>query len=164
MVEEDKLKEAIAAVTKALETQFPGITVVSSSSAPASGSDADLYIRPPVGQDPSRVHRVTTEFVSKYNDLYGVWILPVLEPQAKPDQRCEIRVKSERMRPTRDYPKGGWLPKAEVWVYGGDSVTVTPVEPKGIKPLRTREEADDKARRTAQEWIGEKFGRRISAP
>ncbi len=146
MAKEDRVKEAVAAVTKDLETQFPGITVVSSSSTPASGSDADLYIRPPAGRNPATVLRVATRTASQYSDKYGVWILPVLEPQAKPEQRFDIRLKSERMRPTRDRPKGGWLPKAEVWVYSGDSVTVIPVEPKEIKPRPTREEANEKAR------------------
>ena len=158
MAKGTKVKQALAAVTKALEKEFPGISLVPHASAPASGSDVELYIRPPAGCNPTTVFRSATTTASLYADEFGVWILPVLEPQAKPERKYEIRVKSDRMRPTRHHPKGGWLPKAEVWVYGGDSVTVTPVEPKEIHLRPTREDADEKAREIARKWIAAKYG------
>ncbi|GEM_PF-7019301 len=160
---EEEVKKIIEAVKKDLKARFNGITVVSSASAPASGSDVDLYIRTPRGQDPSEVRRVAAAITEKYGDRFGIWVLPVIEPQSTPKTSYDIRVKSERMRPTSEYPKGGWLPKAEVWVYSGDSLTVTPVQPSGIEVLPTKQAADDRALQVARLWTREGLGREGSA-
>ncbi len=160
---EAEIRKVTEAVKKGLETRFAGITVVSSASAPASGSDVDLYIRPPSGQDPLEVRRVASDIAEKYEGRFGVWVLPVIEPQSALKKSYDIRVKSERMRPTRGHPKGGWLPKAEVWVYGGDSLTVTPVQPSGIEILPTKRAADDRALHLAQTWIRDRVSRESAA-
>lgn len=154
---EKEIRKAIEAVKKDLEARFNGITVVSSAVAPASGSDVDLYIRAPTGQDPAKVRRVAIDIAEKYRNRYGVWVLPVIEPQSTPKKSYDIRVQSEQMRPTHEYPKGGWLPKAEVWVYSGDSLEVRRVQPPGVLP--TKQAADDRALQVAQEWIRERLGR-----
>lgn len=160
---QEEVRKVIEAVKKDLETRFTGITVVSSASAPASGSDVDLYIRTPSGQDPSEVRRVASDIAEKYRNRFGIWVLPVIEPQSTLKKSYDIRVKSERMRPTSEYPEGGWLPKTEVWVYSGDSLTVTPVEPSGIEVLPTKQAADDRALQVAQAWVRERLGRESPA-
>lgn len=160
---EAAIRKVTEAVKKGLKTRFAGITVVSSASRPASGSDVDLYIRPPSGQDPSEVRRVASDIAEKYEGRFGVWVLPVIEPQSTLKKSYDIRVKSERMRPTPEHPKGGWLPKAEVWVYGSESLKVTPLYPTEKEVLPTKQAADDRALQVAQAWIRDRVGRESMA-
>jgi hypothetical protein len=159
-------KRAIAsiidAVTRELKRRVPGVETMSEVKAPVSGADADVFIRVPKGADESALYRTASAIASRYNAEYGVWVLPIIEPRWK-IRTHDVRPVSERVRATAR-TRGGWKPRAEVWLYNGHSIRLHPVEPARTMILPTKREADTVALRVAQRWLARKgLSRRRSA-